>query len=104
MSPTVVNTIIIVAVVLIVGGIAAYYIARFMRGSIKLSMVRTAFGPGEMIEGSFDLLTKKTLQGNKLVVRLIGTREERTRDSDGDTKTRWREFYRDEVVLEEAKP
>ena len=52
---------ILIAVAVGVGIVAviAYYVARFMRGSIKLSMSRTTFNPGDAITGSFDLLTKK---------------------------------------------
>ena len=99
------NTVLIVIAVVIGGGIVAaiaYYIARFMRGSIKLSLPLTAFNPGDTIVGSFDLHTKKAIQGNKLIVRLIGTQVTKTYE-DGKPRTRSQEIYRDEVLLEEAK-
>ncbi len=99
------ETILILIAVAVGGGIVAaiaYYVARFMRGSIKLSMSRTTFNPGDAITGSFDLLTKKPIQGNQLVVSLIGVEITKTR-RDGGSRTRSQEIYRDEVVLEEAK-
>ncbi len=81
----------------------AYYVARYMRGSIKLSLPHTVFDPGATISGSFDLETKKDIKGNKLVVRLIAIEKIRTHDSDGKSRTRSQEIYRDEVLIEEAK-
>ncbi|MFP6892830.1 MAG: hypothetical protein VCA18_03705 [Opitutales bacterium] len=99
------NKILIIIAVLVGGGILTaiiYYVVRFMRGSIKLSLPRTVFNPGDTITGSFELLTKKAIEGNKLVVSLIGVKVTKTYD-DGKTKTRSREIYRDEQLLEEAK-
>ncbi|MCP4375764.1 MAG: hypothetical protein GY794_06265 [bacterium] len=99
------NTIMVLIIVVIGGGIAAavaYYIVRFMRGSIKLSMVRTAFNPGDTITGSFDLVTKKAIQGNKLIVSLIGVKVTKTYEGD-EQRTRSQEIYRNEVVIEEAR-
>ncbi|MFC1460960.1 hypothetical protein ACFLQR_00385 [Verrucomicrobiota bacterium] len=99
------NTVLIVIAVVVGGGIVAaiaYYVVRFMRGTIKLSLPRTAFNPGDTIAGSFDLNTKKAIQGNKLIVSLIGTQVTKTY-KDGKTRTRSREIYRDEVLIEDAK-
>ncbi len=94
-------------VVIVLGGAIlaaiAYYITRYMRGSIKLSLPLTVFDPGATITGSFDLETKKDIKGNKLIVSLIAIEKIRTHDSDGDTRTRSKEVYRDEVLIEEAK-
>jgi len=96
------NAVLIIIVLVVAGGIVAtiaYHIVRFMRGSIKLSMPRTAFNPGDSIVGSFDLHTKKTIQGNKLIVSLIGTQVTKTYE-DGKTRTRSHEIYRDEFLVE----
>ena len=79
----------------------AYRIMRFMRGSIKLTLPKTAFNPGDIITGSFELHTKREIEGNKLVVQLIGVEESRVEEQ-GKTKTRSREIYREEVIIEEA--
>ena len=96
----------LILVAIVVGGgivaVAAYYVARFMRGSIKLSLPHTAFNPGDTIAGSFDLHTKKTIKGNKLTVSLIGVQVTKTHE-DGKRRTRSREVYRDEKLIEEAK-
>lgn len=99
------NTVFIIIGIVIGGGILAaiaYHVARFMRGSIKLTLLRTAFNPGETITGSFELLTKKNIQGNKLIISLIGTQVTKTYE-DGKSQTRSHEIYRNEVLLEEAK-
>jgi hypothetical protein len=91
----------------VVGGvilsIAAYYILRFLRGSIKLSLPKTIFNPGEAITGSFELQTKKDLEGNKLLVSLIGTEITKSYHN-GKQRTHTHEIYRDSVVVEEARP
>ncbi len=98
------NAVIIIAVVVVLalGAVAAYFIARFMRGSVKISLPRTSFNPGDPIDGSLELLTKKEIQGNKLVVSLIGTEVTKTYE-DGKTETKRREVYKDEVLIEDAR-
>ena len=99
------NTILNLAVVATGGVIIAfiaYYIARFMRGTIKLSLPRTAFNPGDTITGSIDLHAKKTIHGNKLIVRLIGVQETSTYKN-GETQTQSQEIYRNEILVEEEK-
>jgi len=89
-------------ILLIIGLIAAYYIARYMRGSIKIALAKNAFNEGEQITGSFELVTRKEIDGNRLFVALIG--KEVTRQRHGDkTRTHTREIYRDEVTIEDAK-
>ena len=95
------NTILIIVSVLLAGAVLAaiiYYVARFLRGSIKLSLPRAVFNPGDMIEGSFDLHTKKSIQGNQLIVSLIGVQVTKTR-RDGETKT-----HSDEIDFAKAGP
>lgn len=98
------TSLIIICTVLLLLLLAAvvYFFMRFMRGSIKLALPQTSFGAGEMIAGSFDLLTKKAIQGNQLVVTLRGVRETKIRDGD-KTRTKTDEIYRDQVVIEAAR-
>jgi len=99
------NPVVAIIVILIVAGLiaaAAYYIIRFMRGTIKLTLSKTGYAGGETISGSFALHAKKQIQGNKLIVTLIG-HEVTEHHEDGKTKTRTREIYRDEVLIEDAK-
>ena len=100
-----ITPLIIICTVLLLLLLAAvvYFFMRFMRGSIKLALAQTSFGAGQMISGSFDLLTKKAIQGNQLVVTLRGVKVTEYRDNDGDKKTRTDEIYRDQVVLEAAR-
>ncbi len=99
------NIILLLVAVVVGGGLIAgilYFILRHMRGSIKLSLPQTAFNPGNKISGEFDLLAKKPIQGNKLIVRLIGQQVTRHHQN-GKSRTRSQEIYRDEVLVEEAK-
>lgn len=99
------NQVLMLIAVLVGAAVIAFIVfrlLRFMRGSIKLSLPKTAFNPGDMITGSLELHTKKEIEGNKLVVLLIGVEESTTREK-GKTKTRTRETYRDEVILEDAR-
>jgi hypothetical protein len=99
------NTVLILivsAVGLVVASIAGYYIVRFMRGSIKVSLGRTAFNAGDTISGSFELLVKRPIQGNKLTVSLICQEVTRTSHG-GKTRTRTEEVYRDEKIIEDAR-
>ncbi len=99
--------IIVAAVVLTVGSIAGYYIARRMRGSIRLTLARRGFNPGETVEGSFTMKTRRPIEGKRLFVALVGkeVRQERYHDSKGreQTRTRTREIFRSEQTIEEAK-
>jgi len=81
--------------------VAGYYLIRFMRGSIKLNMTQVTFNPGDTITGSFDLHTKKPIEGNKLTVSLIGKQVTKTRRG-GKTRTQTHEIYRDEKILEQT--
>jgi hypothetical protein len=94
-------------IIVVVGGIIlsilTYYILRFLRGSIKLTLPRTTFNPGEAITGNFELQTKKEIEGNKLLVSLIGLRVTKSHHN-GKSRTHTDEIYRDAVILEEARP
>lgn len=93
---------VIVVFVGILASVIVYHILRYLRGSIKLSLPCTVFNPGGTIAGTFELLTKKEIQGNKLIVSLIGTKTVRTHHG-GKTRTHTEEVYRDEVVIEGEK-
>lgn len=97
-----IGLLICVVVGCVIVAVAAYYIARFMRGSIKLFLARTAFAAGDTIAGSFKLNTKKSIQGNRVIVSLIGVQITKTRE-DGKTRTQSREIYRDAVLVEDAR-
>lgn len=93
--------IVIAAVVLVLALIAAYYVMRHSRGSIKLTLPGNAYDPGTTIEGTFSMTAKKALEGKRLLVAVIG--RERIEERDGNTtRTRTREIFRDERVIEEG--
>ncbi len=95
---------ILIPAILVLGAslVAGYFILRFMRGSIKITLAKNSFNEGEQITGSFELTTRKEIDGNRLYVMLVG--KEVTKERRGDkTRTHTREIYRDEVTIEEAK-
>jgi hypothetical protein len=102
MSAEVLKIAIPAIVLLVVILVAGYHIIRFMRGSMKITLSKNSFNEGEQITGSFELTTRKEIEGNRLYVALIG--KEVTKERRGDkTRTHTREIYRDEVTIEEAK-
>ena len=98
-----VEYLIISAIVVIVLAIGAYFLIRFLRGSIKLYLQNTSCNSGETVKGSFDLHTKKTIVGNRLAVELIGDKITKTRKSDGKTDSHTHEIFRNGVTLENRK-
>ena len=90
-------------VVAIAIAVAIYFLLRFLRGSIKLYIINTSVNSGEVIKGNFELHTKKEIQGNRLVVELVGSKVTKYRNDDGETKTRTHEIYRHGVTLENQK-
>jgi len=97
---------ILILIVVVIGGVlaavAGYYIVRFMKGTIKVTMPRTSFQPGEAITGSFELAVKKPVEGNQLKVSLICV-EQQVYYRGGKRHTRSQEIYRDEIVIEDAR-
>jgi len=94
----------ILIVVLFAGGllgVITYHVTRFLRGSITITLPRTAYMPGEVLSGSLELHAKKAIVGNRLTVSLVGLEVTRVR-ANGKTSTQTSEIYRDEVVLEDA--
>lgn len=96
----------ITAAALAVALIAGYYIMRYRRGSVKVVLSKRGFNPGETFSGSFEMTTRKAIEGNRLYAALVGEEvtRERYRDSSGrDTsRTHTREIYRDEHTIEEG--
>ena len=96
-------SIIICAVLaLLLVGAVIYFGMRFLSGSIKLTIPQASFGAGQVISGSFDLVTKKAIQGNQLIVTLRGVKETEIRDGD-KKRTRRDEIYCDQITVENAR-
>lgn len=102
MSSGLIAVIVVAVLASVLGAIAGYYLVRHSRGSIKLTLPGGAYNPGGIIEGSFTMTTKKPLEGKRLLVVVIG--REVTEEREGNTtRTRSREIYRDEQVIESAR-
>ena len=89
-------------VIAIILAIAGYYIARFMKGSVKLQLARNSAASGEPLTGRVDLEAKRSIRG-LLLVSLVGREKRQKRDSDGDTSTEWVEVYRQDRILDETR-
>lgn len=92
----------VVVVVVALAGIIAYYVIRGLKGNLTLTLNQRGVGSGGTFTGTLHVVCKKPVEGNRLVATLIGTERIETR-TDGETKTETREFYRDDVLLEEAR-
>lgn len=93
------------AAVVAVAIIAGYYVMRYMRGSVKVTLSKRGFNPGEKVTGTFQMTTRKDIEGKRLYAALVGEEvtTEHYRDSNGrdSTRTNTREIYRDEHIIEE---
>lgn len=102
MTDSTILTIIIAIVAVAAIATGGYFLARHLRGKIKLNLPVTGFDPGDPIKGSFELHAKKPISGKRLIVSLIGTQHIRTKRGD-KTETRTHEVYRKEEIIEEAR-
>lgn len=91
--------IIIGVLVLIIAGIAGYYLIRVMKGKIELELPKNGFNSGEEISGRVTLSAKKPLELKRMYVALVGYEITQRVDKDGDRKTRKNEVYRNEVNI-----
>lgn len=93
----------IAVLVLILGGVIAYYVARFMKGKLELTLARNTASSEQLLSGQVTLTAKKPIHG-LLKVSLVGREKRRKRrsGSDNDT-TEWVEVYRYDHVLEETR-
>jgi len=103
MSPEQVKILVVFVLVVVAGLVAGYYLVRYLKGSIKISLARTTFGPGERVEGAFELLARKEIQGRRLFAALVGTETTERRGSNGKTTHHSHEIFRTEQELEAAK-
>lgn len=103
MNPETTNLIVIAAVVLAAGGAAAYYIARYLKGSVTISLPRASFNAGEAVEGSFELLARKEINGNALIADIVASETTTERDFKGRSRRHTREIFRTGQTVEQAR-
>ncbi|MFK7788467.1 MAG: hypothetical protein AB8C95_03095 [Phycisphaeraceae bacterium] len=95
----IIPTIIAVAVL----GFGAYYLARYMKGSLKLELSRDSASSEELFSGRVTVVAKKPING-LLKVSLVGREKRQKRSSSSDNNsTEWVEVYRYDHVLEETR-
>jgi len=86
----------------IICAVITYQVIKFMKGKIKISLPKTAYLSGEKITESFNLVTKKEIEGDRVFIALYGQEVTSTRH-EGKTRTTSREIYRNEITLENER-
>jgi len=94
--------ILLVTIGTIICALIVYQVIKFMKGHIKISLPKTAYTSGEKITGSFNMLTKKEIDGNRVFIALFSQEVTTTRHQ-GKTRTSTREIFRNEVTLESER-
>ncbi len=80
--------------------VTAYFLMRFLKGSIDLHLSTTSFDAGETVNGKLTLHAKQAIEVNKLLVILTADEVTKRRNSDGDEESETDEIYRDEVLVD----
>ncbi len=89
--------------VVVLLAVAGYYLARFMKGRLKLDLTRNAADSGETFDGQVSLEAKRSIHG-LLKVSLVAREERRRRNRSSDNNsTEWVEVYRQDRILEETR-
>ena len=70
---------VIVAGVLIVGGIATFYIMRMLKGKLRIELTQTGFAYDEPITGKITILAKKPIESTRLMISLSSLAVESSR-------------------------
>lgn len=85
---------------IIIISVIAYFFARAMKGSLKLSLNQKMVRAGEKITGRLTVTLKKPILADRLYIGLIGEREARNHNHGNQrNSTRWVEFFRDEADI-----
>lgn len=71
-----------------------------LKGDIKISLNKTSFSSGEIINGNISVIAKKEIEVNRIYVKLIGKKKHKSRSTDGKTSSSWRIIYQNEIPLE----
>lgn len=89
--------------VVALGAVCGYFLIRYLKGSINISLPAAAFDPGGQVEGCFELLTRREIKGNALTAALVATETVRERGYNGKSHTHTRELFRAGQTLEQAR-
>jgi hypothetical protein len=93
---------VVVGIVVVVGGIIAFYVIRGLKGNLTLTLNQRGVSSGDTFTGTIQVVCKKQVEGNRLVATLIGTEKIKEKTDEG-TKTKTREIYRVDTLLEEVR-
>lgn len=103
MNPDHIPVLIISAAAISVFVAAGYYLARYLKGSIIITLPVTAFDHGATVAGAFELLARKEIRGNRLFAALVATETRRERGYNGKSHTHTEEVWRAEQQIEGAR-
>lgn len=87
---------------IIILSIAGYFLLRYLKGSLKIILLKTNFSSSERITGQVQLKAKKRINSNRLFASIVGY-EEVSSYSNGKRSTRTNEIYRFEQDLEQER-
>ncbi|MDQ2070082.1 hypothetical protein [Natronospira bacteriovora] len=104
MSDTLLQSLLLAAVIILVAGFLIWRVMRWMKGSVRIELDRGAFMAGETIRGQCRITARQLIESEKLVVALVGEEVTETRRPAGGRRNghrvrrRRREIYRDETM------
>ncbi|MAZ66078.1 MAG: hypothetical protein CMF25_03115 [Kangiellaceae bacterium] len=92
------STLVIGGIVIIVVAVIGYFVAAHLKGEINIRLRQTSYRMGDTISGSFELLAKKPIEGNRLFMTL--TAQEITKEyRDGKSHTRTRTIFSEDTEI-----
>lgn len=90
---------------LIFGGIvalvASYFVARYLKGNLKINLEKNTYSSGEKIVGRVELKAKKEIKAKRFFVSLIAEKKEYEKSN--KNQETWRKIYEHEELLEGAR-
>lgn len=102
MSLPLLPTIIISIIVLILIVVIFNSVSSYLKGSIKLTLDKNKYEPGDDITGIIHLITKKPIEGNEITLTITGNRITESYD-DGKLKKHSRQIYGNKIVVHGAE-
>ena len=78
---------------------------KFLKGSLKVTLAKTAFSSGENVAGKIDFKSKKAISSNGLIVELEAYQQQRSISIGGGrgSSTQLIKIYSGQVVVEQAR-
>lgn len=103
MSPETTQYLVFGVLAAALAGTAAYFIARWLKGSLNITLSSHSYGYGGVVAGSLALTARKEIKGNRLFAALVLSETRRERDMRGRSRSHTREIWRTEATLDGEK-